>query len=366
MTIFAFSPDASYTGYDGQTAPARIEAAAGGTGEAMELYFAPLEGITGYLYRNAYQDYFSGIDKYFTPFLSPNRNRALNPKEIRDILPENNKAIPLVPQILTNCGEFFLRAAQELEEKYGYEEVNLNLGCPSRTVAAKGKGAGFLAKPEELDCFFQEVFEKIRIRVSVKTRIGVDEPEEFRHLMKIFNKYPLHELIIHPRVQKDYYENSPDWKVFGEAAEISRNPVCYNGDIFTVEDFKRFRAEFPKADRVMLGRGLLRNPLLAEEIKREMETPDMASAAEGQEHNPAGGGWVQEDVERMKDFHDRLYADYRSVMYGEKNVLFKMKEFWVYAGFSFPGAEKCLKKIKKASRLAEYEGAVGEIWGWYR
>ncbi len=328
----------------------------------MKLYFAPLEGITGYLYRNAYYDHFSGVDKYFTPFLSPNQNRALNPKEIRDILPGNNKAIPLVPQILTNCGEFFLRAAQELEETYGYEEVNLNLGCPSRTVAAKGKGAGFLAKPEALDCFFQEVFGKIKIRVSVKTRIGVDEPGEFRHLMKIFNQYPLHELIIHPRVQKDYYENSPDWQTFREAVETSRNPVCYNGDIFAVEDFKRFRQVFPEVDRVMLGRGLLRNPLLAEEIKKEIKKSDFASAAEEQEQRTKGEGSAKEDVERLKAFHDRLYADYRSVMYGEKNVLFKMKEFWVYAGCSFPGTEKCLKKIRKASRLAEYEGAVLEIW----
>lgn len=311
------------------------------TGATMKLYFAPQEGITGYLYRNAYHDYFSCVDKYFTPFLSPCQNRALNPKEIRDILPENNKEIPLVPQILTNRGEFFLRAAQELEEKYGYEEVNLNLGCPSRTVTAKGKGAGFLADPQALDRFFQEVFEKIRIKVSVKTRIGVEEPEEFRHLIRIFNQYPLHELIIHPRVQKDYYDNTPDWKMFAEAVETSRNPVCYNGDIFTLEDFRRFRAEFPKVDRIMLGRGLLRNPMLAESIAQET---DIFS------------------VEMLKAFHGRLYTDYQSVMYGEKNVLFKMKEFWVYAGVSFPGAEKILKKIKKASRLAEYEGAVSELF----
>lgn len=332
----------------------------------MKLYFAPLEGITGYLYRKAYHNHFSGVDKYFTPFLSPNQNRALNPKEIRDILPENNKGIPLVPQILTNQGEFFLRAAQELEEKYGYEEVNLNLGCPSRTVTAKRKGAGFLAEPKALDCFFQEVFEKIRIRVSVKTRIGVDEPEEFRHLIEIFNKYPLHELIVHPRLQKDYYNNSPDWKTFRAATEMSRNPICYNGDIFTVEDFRRFRAEFPETDKIMLGRGLLRNPLLAEEIRKEMEKSGEEILPAQHKQTLPGERSVKESRERLKAFHDQLYADYRLVMCGEKNVLFKMKEFWVYAGYSFPGAEKCLKKIKKAARLAEYEGAVLEIWEWYR
>ena len=202
--------------------------------------------------------------------------------------------------------------------------------------------------------------------MSLKTRIGMDEPEEFRHLMKIFNKYPLHELIIHPRVQKDYYDNLPDWKAFGEAMRMSRNPVCYNGDIFTVEDFRRFRREFPEADKVMLGRGLLRNPLLAEEIRKEMEQSGRESLAARRGDIPAGPGDAGGDEERMKAFHDRLYGDYQSAMSGEKNVLFKMKEFWVYAGHSFPGAEKCLKKIKKASRLAEYEGAVSEIWKWYR
>lgn len=366
MKVFDCLPDTSYTECYRPAGRSRIKNNdQAGTGETMKLYFAPLEGITGYLYRNAYHDHFWGVDKYFTPFLSPNQNRALSPKEIRDILPENNKKIPLVPQILTNRGEFFLRAAQELEERYGYEEVNLNLGCPSRTVTAKGKGAGFLAEPEALDCFFQEVFAKIKIKVSVKTRIGVDEPEEFRHLIKIFNKYPLHELMIHPRVQRDYYDNSPDWKAFGEAVGMSRNPICYNGDIFTVEDFRRFRTEFPGTDRIMLGRGLLRNPLLAEEIRKELERSNAEPLPVQHGQTLAGGEPVKDNVERLKDFHDRLYRDYQLAMCGEKNVLFKMKEFWVYAGYSFPGAEKCLKRIKKASRLTEYEGAVLEIWKWY-
>lgn len=147
---------------------------------------------------------------------------------------------------------------------------------------------------------------------------------------------------------------------------MSRNPVCYNGDIFTVEDFRRFRGEFPEADKVMLGRGLLRNPLLAEEIRKEMEKSDKEPLADRCGEIPPDPEGAVGDEERMKAFHDRLYEDYRAVMSGEKNVLFKMKEFWVYAGHSFPGAEKCLKKIKKASRLAEYEGAVSEIWKWYR
>ena len=346
----------------------------------MEIYFAPMEGITGYIYRNAFHDYFTGVDKYFTPFLSPNQNRALNPKEIRDVLPENNQGMHVVPQILTNRADYFLRAAEELKEKYGYGEVNLNLGCPSRTVVSKGKGAGFLAKPEELDSFFREVFHNIKGKMSVKARIGVDDSKQFRHLMDIFNQYPLCELIIHPRIQKDYYGNSPDWEVFGEAVHVSSIPLCYNGDIFTLEDYRRIKAAFPEVNRIMLGRGLLMNPMLAETIKKE-ETgrkktddtgtgkADEAGRGKGHESELADDPQIEKmageeavmDKKRLKGFHDRLYNDYKVVMSGEKNVLFKMKEFWVYAGNLFPGEEKQLKKIKKASRAGEYESAVEKI-----
>lgn len=308
----------------------------------MELYFAPLEGITGYIYRNAFHSFYTGVDKYFIPFISPNQNRALSPKEIRDVLPEHNRGMYAVPQILTNHAEYFLRAAEVLEKEYGYGEVNLNLGCPSRTVVSKGKGAGFLAKPKELDDFFREIFENIKVKVSVKTRIGVVSPEEFGSLMEVFNRYPLHELIIHPRVQKDYYNNTPDWQTFSEALRESRNPVCYNGDISTLADYRRLKAEFPAVNRIMLGRGLLKNPELAEVIKSERE----ASFT---------------DIKRLRAFHDHLYEGYRQVMSGEKNVLFKMKEFWTYAENLFPEKKKLMKAIKKASHLCDYEQTVREL-----
>ena len=315
----------------------------------MEVYFAPLEGITGYVYRNAFHSFYTGIDKYFIPFLSPNQNRALSPKEIRDVLPEHNRGMYAVPQILTNRAEYFLRAAKELKEEYGYQEVNLNLGCPSRTVVSKGKGAGFLENPEELDAFLEEIFEQAEIRVSVKTRIGMDSPEEFIPLLEVFNKYPLHELIVHPRLQKDYYRNVPNWNAFADAVRKSRNPLCYNGDIFTPEDYKKLKTEFPNTDRIMLGRGLLMNPELAEIIKA-----DRRSGTKAEEKT---------DWKRLKAFHDRLYRDYGQAMSGDKNVLFKMKEFWSYAEKLFPGEEKILKKIKKATRLCDYEQAVGMLFG---
>ena len=310
----------------------------------MELYFAPLEGITGYLYRNVYHEFYTGVDKFFTPFLSPAQNRTFSPKETREILPENNKGMNVVPQILTDRADYFIRAALELKERYGYTEVNLNLGCPSGTVVAKGKGAGFLARKEELDRFFAEIFDELDMKVSVKTRIGMEAPEEFYDLIDIFNRYPVYELVIHPRVRSDYYKNSPNWKIFADAVLLSRNPLCYNGDIFTGHHYELFHREFPGTERVMLGRGLLADPATAEYIK-EGKAPDR-----------------EREKDRLKAFHDRLYAAYREEMSGETNVLFKMKEVWSYMIHSFTGGERYMKKIKKAVRLCDYEEVVRRLF----
>ena len=305
----------------------------------MKFYFAPLEGITGYLYRNAHYKFFDRADKYFAPFIGTNQNGIRKTKEIRDILPENNPEIPLVPQLLSNKAGDFITYAKKIQQ-LGYKEINLNLGCPSRTVAAKKKGAGFLAFPEELDCFLEEIFEGVSADISIKTRIGMDQPEEFAGLLDIYNRYPLKELIIHPRTQKDYYNGKPDLEMFRYGLENSKNPVCYNGDIFTKEDYERFRKEFPQTDRVMLGRGLLKNPGLIGELK----------------------GGERTGTDRLKAFHDELYEKYRENFSGETPVLFKMKELWVYLSGEFPDCEKTMKKIKKAQRLRDYEGYVYELF----
>jgi len=315
----------------------------------MEFYFAPMEGITGYIYRNAHHRFFPGIDKYFTPFLSPNQNRALNPKDRKDILPENNRGIPIVPQILTNKPEHFIRAAKELKEDYGYREVNLNLGCPSGTVVSKGKGAGFLADLKALDAFFEQVFSETEVKISVKTRIGIASPEEFYPILEIFNRYPISELVIHPRVQKDFYKNRPNRKSFSEAAVKSRNPVCYNGDIFTLQDYREFRKEFPAVEKIMLGRGLLANPAFVQEIKEWEESGNPW---------PAGG---RVDKETLRAFHNRLYTEYKETLSGDKNLLFKMKELWSYMVNLSDCHEKYWKKMKKAANLQDYNEIVESL-----
>lgn len=194
----------------------------------MKIYLAPLEGITGHIYRTALKECFDGFDKYFIPFISPNQKGHFSTREKKDVLPENNRGVLAVPQILTNQAEDFIETAKKLAE-YGYEEVNLNLGCPSRTVVTKGRGAGFLEEPDRLDRFLDEIFKKREWKISVKTRIGMSEPEEFEDLLKIYNRYPLEELIVHPRLQKDFYKNTPNLDVFAMAAEESRNHSAIMG-----------------------------------------------------------------------------------------------------------------------------------------
>lgn len=305
----------------------------------MNFYFAPMEGITGYIYRNAHHTCFPGIDRYFTPFITANEKKNFSNRERNDILPEHNEGIPVVPQILTNRAQDFIWAASELK-KYGYGEVNLNLGCPSGTVVSKYKGSGFLSKQEELNEFLDEIFSSLDMKISVKTRIGRFDPEEFYELIHIFNRYPLSQLIIHPRIQTDYYKNKPNMEVFKNTYLLSNAPVCYNGDLTGRDSYEAFRSAFPDVETVMLGRGLVADPGLAGEL--------------------AGGEGT--DKARLKEFHDLLCRQYREAMGEDRNTLFKMKELWFYMGPLFTEPDRYLKKIRKAGRLSEYEAVVSSLF----
>ncbi|EES50796.1 tRNA-dihydrouridine synthase family protein [Clostridium botulinum] len=301
----------------------------------MKYYLAPMEGITGYIYRNTYEKFFHNIDKYFTPFIVTNKSRSLKSKELRDVLPENNKGMSIVPQILTNDSEGFINTTRKLQQ-LGYNEVNLNLGCPAGTVVSKNRGSGFLAKREELDIFLEEIFKIDDMKISIKTRIGKDSPEEFYELIKIYNKYPLEELIIHPRTQKDFYGNKPNLDVFKDTLSLSNNPVCYNGDIFTVADHNKFEETFPKVKTLMLGRGILANPGLMNEIKNN--------------------DFINKEL--LKDFHDEIFNKYIDLFNEEKNAMFRMKELWGYMIYIFSDNKKYAKKIRKAQKLSDYNEAV--------
>lgn len=324
----------------------------------MKLYMAPMEGLTGYIFRNAYQKYYGGIDRYFTPFIT---NKKLNHKELNDVLPEHNAGMEVVPQILTNRAEDFLCIAGELE-RFGYRTVNLNLGCPSGTVAAKNRGAGFLALPNELDAFLDEIFAKCPVAISIKTRIGKDSEEEWERLLAIYEKYPVEELIIHPRVQKDFYKNAVRLEAYAKAVRTSRHSLCYNGDICTAEDYGRLLARFPETEKVMLGRGLLKRPWIACELRKgeeEIREADLRTEKSRTEND--GISDAAAEKERFLAFHDDILHGYMSVMSGDKNTLFKMKELWVYFAESFTNPGKYMKKIRKSQRLAEYELHVAAL-----
>ena len=303
----------------------------------MKIYMAPLEEVTEYIYRNAYHAFFSPMDKYFAPFIAAkqNKGRLFNYKEKKNILPENNQGLYLVPQILTNNSEDFLRTVKGLEE-YGYTEVNLNLGCPSRPVVHGGRGSGFLDKREALDRFLNEIFEGTQVKISVKTRVGRYEPEEIGPLMDIFCQYPLEELIIHPRVQQDFYKGRPRKSAFREAYKRQNMPLIYNGDIFTEEDYKQVALEFPKIDGVMLGRGVLADPGLTGKIRGEEPV----------------------SMKQWKGFLERLYEEFTRTAVNEEKALFKLKEIWCYLRYSFPEMDVWNESLKRSRTLEEYRNAV--------
>ncbi len=299
----------------------------------MKYYFAPLEGITGYIYRRAHHTFYPGMNRYYTPFIVPKEKKFLSTKERNDVLPEHNENMSVIPQIMTNQSEEFLRISNVLYQEYGYREINLNLGCPSKTVVSKGRGAGFLADPEGLDRFLDEIYSKAKVKISIKTRIGKDDPEEFLGLLKIYNRYPAEELIIHPRIQADYYKHEPRMECYEEAQKQSRNPLCYNGDLFTAGRIRRFCENYPREERLMIGRGLLLNPGLIR------------------------GG----TKEQFRNFQDRLLEGYLGRGLSDISVLFKMKELWFYQIHLFADTKKYEKRIRKAQSLSEHRGIVEEL-----
>ncbi|MDO5132849.1 MAG: tRNA-dihydrouridine synthase family protein [Eubacteriales bacterium] len=317
----------------------------------MNIYFAPLEGITGYVYRNAHHRVFGGADRYYTPFLSPNYTHRLKGKEAGDVDPANNEGIPLVPQILTNRAEDFLWAAGELADR-GYREVNLNLGCPMPTVVKKRRGAGQLADLDALDLFFEKICSgmeqdrdpdrdgKRSWKLSVKTRIGMDTAEKAEALVGIYNRYPISELIVHPRTQKDLYRGEPDLETFAMILDRSVHPVVYNGDICTVSDYQRITARFPACRGVMIGRGLIANPALAREIRT--------------------GEPLR--IEELRLFHDEVFKALQEWLPGQAPLIGKMKELWFYMGNNFRDADRSLKEIRKAKNIVSYQAAVRTLF----
>lgn len=299
----------------------------------MRYYFAPMEGLTDSIYRRLHHQFFGGVDAYYMPFLSPTVHRFLTNREERELPPAHSVPFRAVPQLLTKVPEDFLWAAGQCAEQ-GYDEVNLNLGCPSGTVVSKGKGSGMLADPDALDCFLDGIFSATPLPISVKTRLGIADPEEFSRLLTVFNRYPIKELIVHPRVRKQFYDGDVDMAMFRYGVENSRNPICYNGNLDEISKIQAFSEEFPGISSVMIGRGLIGNP-------------GMLSGT---------------NTRQLERFHSALLEEYTEVFGGSRNAMFRLKENWSYLLPHFPGSEKLGKRLRKTTDIAEFRAVSAEIF----
>ena len=301
----------------------------------MKYYFAPMEGLTDSVFRRLHHTYFPGVDRYYMPFISPTQHRTLTNREARELPMADSVPFAAIPQILTKVAEDFVWAAEQCAQR-GYREVNLNLGCPSGTVVSKGKGSGMLADPDNLDRFLDAVFSVSPIPVSVKSRLGVTDPQEFPKLLEIYNRYPILELTLHPRVRKAFYSGSVDMEMFAYCAENSKNPLCYNGDICSLEDISRIESQFPQVRSVMIGRGLIGDP--------GMLTP---------------GGTTAEALEGM---FDAMLDEYMVLFGGSRNAMFRLKEHWGMLINRFEDSEKLGKRLRKTTDLEEYKAITREVF----
>ena len=305
----------------------------------MKYYAAPLEGMTSYLWRSIHAEIFGGADRYFTPFVSPNATYKFQTKEKDELL--HNEGLPVIPQILTNSADHFLWAAREMAGM-GYTEVNFNLGCPSGTVTAKRKGAGMLSYPDDLERLLTDIFDGLPtgMGLSVKTRIGKETAEEWGRLLEIYNQFPLSELIVHPRVQKEFYRGRARRELMADTLDGTSLPVCYNGDMFTPADAAEMEKNYPALDSLMMGRGLMADPALLRRIRGGA---------------PAGRA-------ELRSYHDRLWEAYRARLGGDLNAIYRMRELWNYLSGSFMNTEQFLKKVRKAKTGGEYLGAVDRLF----
>ncbi len=303
----------------------------------MEFYYAPMEGITTYTYRNAHNEMFGMCDKYYTPFIVPTENERISLRTLRDILPDNNSA-QVIPQILCNCDKAF----KKFEEKVyylGYDELNINFGCPASTVVGKKRGSGALKDTDSLDTLLKNIFNEPRLNISVKTRVGYFDHDEFDDILKVYSKYPISLLIIHPRVREEFYKGVPDPDTFEKAYRLLNTKLCYNGNINTVEDYEKIVNRFEGLNSVMIGRGAITNPAIFREIKggKPLETKELIA------------------------FSNLLEERYMERLKSDVFTLHKLKEVWMYCLMNFPEEKKIIKAVKKSNRLSELNNAINHL-----
>jgi len=307
------------------------------------IYLAPIQGLTDRIYRNLFPVYFKGVDVAIAPFISSVRKMKPATNLLKELHPGKNTGIPTIPQITSSNPDDFIKLSNALYD-IGCGTVNWNLGCPFRLVVKKGRGAGMLCYPDRVESFLEKTMPAIKPNLSIKLRIGLRYSDDILTLIPIFNRFPLTELIIHPRTAEQMYDGDVDLAIFQQCLGLSKHRVVYNGDIDSVEKFKMLARRFGSIDRWMIGRGLIANPFLAEEIKFQTEKP------------------YAEKSKILRDFHDNLFAEYDKVLSGPAHIVNKMKEIWTYFGGFLHDREKIRKKINKIHHRDNYLDIVNKIF----
>ncbi|MCP4744846.1 MAG: tRNA-dihydrouridine synthase family protein [Desulfobacteraceae bacterium] len=305
----------------------------------IDLCLAPLQGLTDVIFRSTYSRYYPGIDWAVTPFLTTSRGPArIKPSQAKEVLPANNLQMRIVPQILDNTASSFVGLAHVLAD-LGYDMVNWNLGCPFARVAKKKRGSGLLPYPDLIKAFLDEVFAYTRVQVSIKMRLGYYCADEIYSILPIFDQYPIHSLIIHPRTGKQMYTGKPDFEFFEKCLQLSKHSIVYNGDIVCLDSFNYLRGRFTGVKTWMIGRGVLTDPLLPARIKG---CPDSEQAP----------------VERFSKFHDALVHAYEARLSGPGHLVDRMKGFWSYFSLAFKNGRDILKQVRKSKNIDHYLSAA--------
>ena len=313
------------------------------TQEKEIIYQAPLQGFTDFTYRNVFHEVYGGVTKYFIPYLSYGKGKEIKKSQIKEILAENNKALPAIPQVLfSDSTELFELVAILIDN--GYTEINLNMGCPYPMATNRGRGAAWLEKPEALNETLSELFGKgLQSKFSVKMRAGMINNQDFHQCVEILNQFPLEEIIFHPRTAKQMYNGKANPSLFAEAIPLVKHPLVYNGDLFSEADLQELKALLPQQHCWMTGRGLLMDPSLALRLNGVVMDEKLRK-------------------QKMKEFHDQLFEQYSERLQGSGHLLARMNQFWSYFSHSFENPHKAMKLVKKSSNVLKYNAAVVEIF----
>ncbi len=295
---------------------------------------APLQGFTDFLYRRCYHTFFGSVDEYYIPYIALGPGQKIRNSQYREILPENNEGIPVVPQILCSNTKELKQLATEIRN-FGYQKINLNLGCPFSMATKRGRGTGLLEKPDELKEVLDSLFTDFDFVISAKLRSGLTNDQTIVDQVDLLNAYPFEKLIFHPRTAQQMYKGVANKPLFAELKKLVKVPLVYNGDILSPNDIDELKKLVPEQNDWMIGRGILSNPFLPDELKGVFLTKE-------------------QKLEKLLQFHALVLENYQSVLQNEEHILRRMQAFWSYFSACFPNPRKAFKPVKKAHKLPSF------------